>query len=258
MAKRTADDDNVGGFASRRNPFAPIDGIPLSADCWYMIYDMLHKHDHRVKLKLLNKSACALFTRRCTCINAHGVRVAQYLPVEAYTSRAMPIPYWLLTPNLRRLNIDCTTASRLIEPWLVRHALTSVKARTSRPIELALSGTQFYRYRDTLCIPGKLSESFHTILFRSVVGMYYVIYKKPSLDLSGVTLTVINATGCPSVDTLINDDRAPLAVRYVGPLAQVSEAMRTLGQLFTPELLFVGDSPTPYQFPALENRADCK
>ncbi len=221
----------------RRDLFAPIEGNPLPADCWYMIYDMLSKRADHTTLKLLNKSACTLFTRRCTCINARGVTVDQYLPVEAYVSRAMSIPYWLLTPNLRRLNIDYYTTSRLMEPWLVRHALTSVKARTSRQIELALSSTEYYRFKDTLCIPGKLSESFHTILFGSVVGMYYVIHKKPSLDLSGVTLTVINAAGCPFVDILIDDDRAPLAVRYVGPLAQVSEAMRTLGQLFSPQRL---------------------
>lgn len=246
MTKR-ASEDGVQ-MPKRHNPFAAIDDNPLPADCWYIIYDMLSKREDRTTLKLLNKSACALFTRRCTYMTVSYTSGKAYVSLRICAGAAVAMPHWLLTPNLCRVRIHCDSASYVLDKWVVRCVLRSVKQRASTPISLVIPAAQWLEDEDLPCVPGKISKFVHTLEFITITSMCYLTHARPETDLSGVTIIILAGDGRSPAYARKPDNLSPLAVRYFGETVNVPEAMKALATLFSADILFVRDSTTAYDF----------
>lgn len=234
MNKRSSEESSL---RKRRSPFAPIDDNPLPADCWYMIYDMLYKRDDRIKLKLLNKSACALFTRRCQSILVVGILQRDLSAALEYSQRRQNPAPWLATPNLRTLLLDGYQPVRSISPWMVRHIILSIRHRTTTPITLKIySALLLGDY--LLRIPGKrLSQTFHTLRFETCYDMCYMSHNL-HVDLSGVTIYTPTAWDCTKSYSPKPPEYAPLKVIFYGPSDNATETTQWLSNLFGTNTVF--------------------
>ncbi len=228
MNKRCAEESAPG---KRRNPFAPIDDNPLAADCWYIIYDMLASRLDRTTLKLLNKSACALFTRRCQHIRVVGVLPRDVKTAQKYCDRPQPDAPWLAVSNLLSLTVDGYHPVRILNSWMVRRAVRSIQRRMGAPIILKAYHMTLLGDDSLLQISGKLSQTFHT-LHLEFSDMCYVTTNH-QVDLSGVTIHTHNAWHCTKGYHQKPAAFAPLKVVVHPPnIDTTTESTRWLRHLF--------------------------
>ena len=246
MSKRSAYDTDSAvdtQHVRRRNPFAPIDGNPLPADCWYMIYNMLRNRDDRITLKLLNKSACTLFTQRCETICAEDV---YYTPVPPRV-----YPPWLHMPRLKYLVLFLKRGATF--EGYAQSAMTAVHRRTSGPITLKLHSHNHTGSdnRTRNIFRQRVAELFHSIKIREPWIVRDIVHGR--FDFSGVTIYTTDTDRHfyfrdeGAIPSQFDDEtRKPLAVRMKEILSRVRGPLDLLRQFFGDSKVFIGDSLTPF------------
>ena len=218
---------------------------------------MLAERADRVTLKLLNKSACALFTRRCTKIIVSGV-AGGYCAIPE-------IPPWLCVPRLRSVSLVSRRGRNFhLTMHSAHRVLATVSARAAHPICLRMhvcTNVHGYDYRHLLRgICYKFPDRFHTVHFYDFAAMVYYLYEGPA-DLSGVTIYVHDDNPCGFIYGS-RKERGPKAVRVITQPQHVTASMAALLEIFNADTLFVGNAATPYEpppcEPPLEADLDCR
>lgn len=265
MTKRSADADEPG--TKRRSTFALVDGICIPADCWYLIFRALRHEAY--KLKLLNKTLCAMLTQRAriVVIRYPGWRenyneiFAPYIKAKAADWLSARAPAWIQLPRLRRVSIDLNYEDPNIE--IARHCIQTLCYRITTPTTLFIYGDSLIAIKDQFFDelfyqPRKLCDVFHTIVFHSLGMLSLFATSEACIDFTGVTIKV-PCTGIiwDIADKRLCSQRRPVVAGI--PMAIILTQMYNtsprwlmysidiIRKGFGPGVrIFVGDSQTPY------------